>query len=85
VKRVIGLPGERVAIRNGTVYINGEPLDEPYVRLKRRPWNYPKNSSEPRELGPNEYFIVGDNRSLGEDYHDFGVVNESRIIGKVIW
>jgi len=77
VKRIIGLPGERVSVRwlTGRVYINGEPLDEPYLKSQVR-W-----VAEPRLLGDNEYFVVGDNRPISE----FGPVPIQRIVGKVVF
>lgn len=80
VKRIVGLPGETLAIRDGTVLIDGKPLDEPYVRPGRRPWN-----RAPRTLRPDQYFVIGDNRSMREDQHEFGAIDGARIVGKVIW
>lgn len=79
VKRVIGLPGERVRFDSGVVYINGVPLDEPYVR-ERRPWEVPEVT-----LGPREYFAVGDNRGMSAGLHSFGAVDRARILGKVVF
>lgn len=79
VKRIIGVPGERLEIREGIVHINGEPLAEPYVR-HRRPWNV-----EEVTLGPREYFVIGDNRGMLAKDHDFGRVDGSRIIARVIF
>jgi signal peptidase I len=85
VKRVIGLPGETVEIRNGRVIINGEVLEEPYVHPRRQPWNWPTQPPIPRQLGPDEYFVIGDNRSMPQESHDFGRVEARRIVGKLIW
>lgn len=79
VKRVIGLPGERVAIVDGTVTINDAPLEEPKV-LYRIPWNM-----EPMTLEADEYFVVGDNRSMRMDDHDFGRATRNRIVGKLLY
>lgn len=79
IKRVVGLPGERVSIDNGIVRVNGRPLDEPYVR-NRSPWKL-----DDTILGADEYFLVGDNRGMREEEHDFGRANRSRIIGKVVF
>jgi signal peptidase I len=79
VKRVVALPGERLAIVDGQVMINGVPLDEPYVR-NRRPWQF-----EEVTLGPNEYFVIGDNRGMNLRDHTLGRVDASRIIGRVIF
>ncbi len=80
VKRVIGLPGETLAIRNGQVLIDGQPLDEPWVRLRRASWNL-----APRKIEPGHYFLIGDNRSMPQDRHEFGAIEENRIVGKVLW
>jgi len=79
VKRVIGLPGERVSVVDGTVNINGMPLVEPYVR-HRRPWQVDEVT-----LGPSEYFVIGDNRGMAAGDHDFGRVDRSRILGRVVF
>jgi signal peptidase I len=79
VKRVVGLPGERVSFVGGIIHINGAPLDEPYVR-DRRPWDRPEVT-----LAPREYFVVGDNRGMPQGNHKFGVVDQERILGKVVF
>lgn len=78
LKRIIGLPGETVAFDHGTVLINGQPLVEPYEK-NPGDWTLP-----PRTLGPDEYFIVGDNRTMPPQDHKFGVVERFRIVGKVL-
>ena len=79
VKRIVALPAERVSIVEGVVEINGAPLIEPYVQ-KRERWNYPEVT-----VGPREYFVVGDNRGMRASDHDFGRVDVSRIIGKLLF
>lgn len=77
IKRVVGLPGEQIAIRGGRVYVNGEALNEPYVaefctyRSCEGVW----------ELGPDEYYVLGDNRMHSLDSHSFGPVNVDSIQG----
>lgn len=63
VKRVIGLPGETVAVRNNTVYINGKALKEPYHHL---PSNYVFG---PRTVPAGNYFVLGDHRGDSDDSH----------------
>jgi signal peptidase I len=79
VKRIIGLPGEQISIGQGQVYVNGAPLEEPYVR-NRRPWDKPEVT-----LTPREYFVIGDNRGMRAADHDFGRVDVSRIVGRVVF
>ena len=75
IKRIIGLPGERLDFDRGTVVIDGQPLDEPYVD-KELLWRL---SSV--QLGPDEYFVMGDNRQLSR----LGPVPGDWIIGKVMF
>lgn len=79
VKRIVGLPTERVAIVNGIVQINGEPLIEPYVH-NRQPWNVPEVT-----VGAREYFVIGDNRGMRVGDHDFGRVDARRILGELFF
>jgi signal peptidase I len=77
IKRIIGLPGEQVYIEAGQVYIDSAPLDEPYIQN-----SFTYSSSHAWTLGPDEYFVLGDNRNNSNDSHDFGPVNRSAIIGR---
>jgi signal peptidase I len=79
VKRIIALPGERVAFAKGQVYVNGAPLTETYVH-NRRLWDVPEVT-----LTAREYFVVGDNRGMRAADHDFGRVDVSRIVGKLLF
>ncbi len=79
LKRVVGLPGERLAFREGILIINGEPVPEPYLEpcLKRRPrWNIPEV-----KIGPDEFFVVGDNHWIPPAFHEHGRVKGYRIVG----
>jgi signal peptidase I len=80
IKRVIGLPGDVVACCNefGQMTVNGVPLDEPYV-IERRPWNVAD-----AQLGPHEFYVIGDNRGMPAHLHDFGRAARSRIAGRVL-
>jgi len=78
MKRIIGLPGESIAFHAGKTWINGQPLDEPYVKTR---WNW---EQPPRRLGPDEYYVVGDNRSMPQEDHTQGGAARDRIVGKVL-
>jgi signal peptidase I len=79
VKRIVALPGERVSLAAGQVYVNDVPLVEPYVR-ERHPWDVPEVT-----LTAREYFVIGDNRGMRAKDHDFGRVDVSRIVGRIVF
>ena len=83
VKRIIGLPGDRLQIRlirgAGYVYINGKKLDEPYIQRSRRDIGPAKTYKVP----PGSYFMMGDNRSQSCDSRQWGSVPRKNLIGKV--
>ncbi|MDR3736208.1 MAG: signal peptidase I [Acidobacteriaceae bacterium] len=78
IKRVIAKPGDDLRIDHGRVYVNGARLHEPYV---------PSRFDDERSLAetvlpPNEYFVMGDHRSISSDSRDFGPVDRQLIYGK---
>jgi len=75
IKRIIGVPGDTVEARRGIVYVNGHPLDEPYV-LNRGGLNLP-----PTSIPPGHYFVLGDNRRASSDSRQGWLVPEENIIG----
>lgn len=75
IKRVIGLPGERVKIEKGTVYINDVPLNEPYLKFQ------PSYTGE-WEVPSDMLFVLGDNRNNSSDSHAWGFVPLKNIIGR---
>lgn len=80
MKRVIGLPGETVAFSNGRLLVNGRALDEPYVKFKCN-WDFVPDRSQ---LGEDEYYVVGDNRSMPPTDHTQGAAKRERIVGKLL-
>ncbi len=79
IKRVIGLPGDEVEMRDGDVYVNGRRLDEPYVRETRRQENL-----RPERVPPGKYYVLGDNRPDSMDSRNFHPIDASSIKGKVV-
>lgn len=79
LKRIVGLPGEVISFKDGVILINGQPLTEPYVKW-RADWNHPS-----LQLRLNEYYVVGDNRSMAFDDHKQGAAPRQRIVGKILF
>jgi signal peptidase I len=83
IKRVIGLPGETVEVKDCKVHINGQSLDEPYVKTWNRTCTYASH-----QIGPDEVFVMGDNRDDSQDSRFFGPIDEDLIVGRafvVVW
>jgi signal peptidase I len=78
LKRIVGLPGETVAFHDHHAVINGHPLDEPYLK-EPADWERP-----PEQVGPDEYYVVGDNRTMEWDEHTQGRAKRERIVGKIL-
>jgi signal peptidase I len=78
LKRIIGLPGETVAFHQGRLYINGNPVDEPYLKLPSN-WEH-----EPKPVGRDQYYVVGDNRDMPWEDHTQGRAARNLIVGKVV-
>ena len=77
VKRVVGLPGEQIEMRDGKVFVDGEFLEEPYLSAKDN------SDRSPVLLGEGEYYVLGDNRSRSNDSRSWGAVPEANLRGKV--
>jgi signal peptidase I len=79
VKRIVGLPGERIRMAEGTLLVNDVPVAEPYVRYSAR-WTV-----DELQLQQDEYYVVGDNRAMPPEQHDFGSATRDRILGRLVW
>lgn len=76
IKRVIGLPGETIAVEDGKVMINGQPLSENYIKEP------PAQDHEPVVIPPNQFFMMGDNRNNSRDSRVWGTLPRENVIGK---
>jgi signal peptidase I len=81
IKRVVGVPGDHIEIRRGTVYVNGRRLMEPYV---------PREFEDERSMGEiavpaGHYFVLGDHRNVSSDSREFGPVEREAIFGKAVF
>lgn len=82
VKRVIGLPGETIEIANKSVWVDGQRLEEPYVRLQDRKRMPKRDDFGPLTLGPDEFFVLGDHRDESNDSRYWGPVSRELIMGR---
>jgi signal peptidase I len=78
LKRIVALQGETVGFRKGLLYVDGNLIEEPYVR-HRSGWELP-----PRVIAPEHVYVVGDNRGTSMARHKFGEINMHRIFGGVL-
>jgi signal peptidase I len=76
IKRIIAVEGQRVAVRNGTVYVDGQPLHEPYIASR------PAYTMPELLVPQGTVFVLGDNRNTSSDSHQWGVLPVENIIGK---
>jgi signal peptidase I len=81
IKRVVGVPGDEVEIRYGSVYVNGQKVDEPYLKPEFR-----DSESLHRETVPSgQYFVLGDHRNSSNDSRNWGYVPRELIYGKAVF
>lgn len=81
IKRVIGIPGDKIDIKDGHVYVNGEKLNEYYVKGK----TYPNDMKFPIIVPNNKVFVLGDNREVSLDSRIIGFIGYNQIDGKVFY
>lgn len=79
IKRVIGLPGDTIEIVDGSVYLNGEVLDEPYIKAQYMSGNLERITVEEGRL-----FVMGDNREVSLDSREIGTISEDSVVGRVV-
>ena len=81
VKRVVGLPGETIGERRGTIVLDGRRLREPYLEPRRRD----QQTYAPRRVPANAYFVLGDNRAQSCDSRIWGPLPKANVIGRVVF
>ena len=82
VKRVIGLPGDKVVSKNGYIYVNNQKINQPFISqaslAKKNHWTYRGNT-----VPQGHYFVLGDHRSISEDSRAWGYVDANKVMGVV--
>jgi signal peptidase I len=79
LKRVVAVAGESVEFREGRLFVDGRGVDEPYVQGPCD-WKLP-----PRRVEKGQIYVVGDNRSMPIEGHDFGQTSLRRVVGTPLW
>jgi signal peptidase I len=82
IKRVVGLPGDTIEMRDGTVRVNGTQIDERYLDPR---FNASPRSQAPVYVRPNYYFVMGDNRDNSSDSRSWGLVPKKYVYGKALF
>ncbi len=86
IKRIIGLPGDKILVENGEVFVNGIKLEETYISAKTNLWETGYLKEGVAVTVPEDYiFVMGDNRPRSSDSREFGPIPISSIIGQVFY
>jgi signal peptidase I len=84
IKRVMGLPGETIQVHDNHIWVNGKAVEEPYIPKEFEILPGPATKDKSITLGPDEYFVCGDNRPYSSDSRTWGPITKSDIVGRAI-
>jgi len=84
VKRIIATPGQSIYFKFGRVFVNDREIDEPYLTVNTHTFTYSQMKEQMITLGPDQYFVLGDNRPRSIDSRCYGAVPRGNILGKVM-
>jgi signal peptidase I len=84
IKRIVARPGDAVYLKGGQVYVNGELLDEPYLKPDTQTFSGPDYVAQFWVCGAGHYFVLGDNRNNSTDSRIYGTVPQQHILGMVM-
>ena len=84
VKRVIGLPGDEIRIKDGIVHVNGQPVDEPYVFENGQSFRFRENRTG-EQVPKGHYYVLGDHRNVSSDSRSWGTIPRDDVIGKAVF
>jgi len=86
IKRIIGLPGETLTIKENAIFINDQLLEEPYIKEQNSTFgNVEIKENTPFTINPNEYIVMGDNRLESGDSRQWGTISRDLIIGRAMF
>lgn len=84
VKRIIGMPGDKVEYKNDMLYINDQYIEEPYLDAKKSEWTLFTTDFLIDEVPDNEYFVLGDNRRNSKDSRNMGTIPKDNILSRLL-
>lgn len=85
IKRILGLPGETIEVRDGQIFVNNQPLPEPYVPAEFETLPGAYTQTGPIVLNADQYFAVGDNRPYSSDSRSWGPITKDEIVGRAFF